>query len=429
MKFRVTEILIVSTPYDGFVLEEDGRLSERLYNEYFDLSIYYVPRVHRVSGAQEALEALRKRTYHLVITMSRISDMTPFEFADKVKENFPELPVVMLSYERMSAEMLARIRENTSINRVFYWSGDSKILLAIIKYVEDLQNVEEDCAQGVQVILVVEDSPVYYSQFLSLIYTEIMKQTRYLVSHAVNSSHRLLRVRARPKILLAESYEEAMSIIQKYRHNLLGVISDVRFPKDGKVDPCAGFELIRNVREMIPDLPLLLQSEEKENAIRAEQLQVSYLDKNTPSLLLELRSYIMDNYGFGAFVFKDSEGRIIGVATDITHLEKLIAVIPDDILYYHASNNHFSKWFRARTEFETAEDLRRLDASKFSSVAEIREAILEIIKGFFRRYQSGIILDFGLSKMDMENSFIKLGTGSLGGKARGVAFFNSLLAQ
>ncbi|MCR4441499.1 MAG: PEP/pyruvate-binding domain-containing protein [Peptococcaceae bacterium] len=429
MKFRVTEILLVSTPYDGFVLEEDGRLSERIYNEYFDLSIYFVPRIHRVSCGLEALEVLREKTYHLVITMSRISDMSPFELAGRIKELYPELPVVMLSYERLSAEMIARVRESKAIDRVFYWTGDSKILVATIKYVEDRQNVEEDCRQGVQVILVVEDSPVYYSQFLPIIYTEIMKQTRYLVSHAVNSSHRLLRVRARPKILLAETYEEAVSIIEKYKHNLLGVISDVRFPRGGEINPTAGIELARKVRETLPDIPFLLQSEEKENEEIARRLQVTYLDKNTPALLLELRAYIMDSYGFGAFEFKNKEGEVIGVATDITHLEKLVAEVPDDVLYYHASNNHFSRWFRARTEFETAEELRRLDAKSFSSTAEIREQILEIIRNFFKRYQSGVILDFGLSKMDMENAFIKLGSGSLGGKARGIAFFNSLLSE
>ncbi|KKM10439.1 phosphoenolpyruvate synthase [Clostridiales bacterium PH28_bin88] len=430
MKFRVTEILLVSTSYDGFVLEEDGRLSERIYNEYYDLSIYFVPRIHRVSCAQEAFDALQKRTYHLVITMSRISDMSPLEFGKKVKDLYPELPVVMLSYERLTAEMINQVRESKSIDRVFYWSGDSKILVAIIKYVEDQKNVEDDCGQGVQVILVVEDSPVYYSQFLSIIYTELMKQTRYLVSHAVNSSHRLLRVRARPKILLAETYEEAMTIIEKYRHNLLGVISDVRFPQDGKINPWAGLALVQKVSEMIPEpLPFLLQSEEKENAEKAQNIQVSYLDKNSPNLLLDLRTFILENYGFGAFVFKYPDGRVIAEATDITQLEKIIADLPDESLYYHALNNHFSRWFRARTEFETAEELRRIDVTTLASISDLRECVLNIVKAYFKRYQSGVILDFGLSKMDMENTFIKLGSGSLGGKARGIAFFNHLLAE
>lgn len=429
MKFRVTEILIVSTSYDGFILEEDGRLSEKIYNEYFDLNIYFVPRIHRVSCAQEAFEALKKRTYHLIITMSRISDMTPVEFGKRVKDSYPEIPVVMLSYERLSAETIAQVRENNYINRVFYWSGDSKILVAVIKYVEDQINVEDDTSQGVQVILAVEDSPVYYSQFLPMIYTELMKQTRYLVSHAVNSSHRLLRVRARPKVLLAETYEEAMALADKYRHNLLGVISDIRFPQEGKINPSAGLQLVQKVSEMIPDLPLLLQSEEKENAEKAREMNVGYLDKNSPNLLLELRAFILENYGFGAFVFKYPDGRVIAEATDITHLDKIIKALPDESLYYHAANNHFSRWFRARTEFEMAEALRNLDVKAMSGIEEIRQSILEIVNSFFRRYQSGVILDFGRSRMDMENTFIKLGSGSLGGKARGIAFFNSILSE
>ncbi len=429
MKFRVTEILIVSTTYDGFVLEEDGHLSERIYNEYYDLSIYFVPRIHRVSSAQEAFEALKKRTYHLVITMSRMADMSPFEFGKKVKDIYPEVPVIMLSYERLTVEMIDQVRENKSIDRIFYWSGDSKILLAIIKYVEDQKNVEDDCRQGVQVVLVVEDSPAYYSQFLSLIYTEIMKQTRYLVSHANNSTHRLLRVRARPKILLAETYEEAMIIIEKYRHNLLGVISDVRFPQEGKINPCAGLKLVQKVSEMIPDLPFLLQSEEEENAKKAQQLQVNYLDKNSPNLLLDLRTFILENYGFGNFIFKYPDGRVIAEAKDISHLEKIVVDLPDESLYYHGLNNHFSRWFRARTEFETAEEMRHIDVTSFSSVSEFRDLLLNKLNAYFKRYQCGTILDFGHSKMDMENTFIKLGNGSLGGKARGIAFVNHMLTE
>jgi hypothetical protein len=430
MKFRVTEILLVSTPYDGFVLEEDGQLSEQIYNQFADLSIPFIPRIHRVSCLEEALEALQTRTVHLIITMSRISDMSSFEFEKALKTSYPDIPIVMLSYDRLTAGMIARIRENTCINRVFYWSGDSKILLAIIKYIEDQQNVAADSKQGVQAILLVDDSPGYYSQILPIIYTEILTQTRYLVSHAMNISHGLLRVRLRPKILLAETYEEAMSIITQHRHNLLGVISDVKFPKDGVMHPSAGIELAHRVREMITDFPFLLQSEELENADKAKKINVHFLDKNSPNLLHDLRAFILQNYGFGSFVFKYPDGRIIAEATDITELERIIRDLPDESLYYHAVNNHFSRWFRARTEFEVAEKLRYIDAVEFISVADIRTYILEVLKAYFQRYQLGVILDFeGLSKKDIENAFIKLGSGSLGGKARGIAFIKSLITK
>lgn len=430
MKFRVTEILLVSTPYDGFVLEEDGQLSEQIYNQFADLSIPFIPRIHRVSCLEDAFEELQTRNFHLIITMSRISDMSSFEFEKALKASYPDIPIVMLSYDRLTARTIAQIRNSKYINRVFYWSGDSKILLAIIKYIEDQRNVKADSRQGVQAILLVDDSPGYYSQILPIIYTEILTQTRYLVSHAMNISHGLLRVRLRPKILLAETYEEAMSIITEYRHNLLGVISDVKFPKDGEVNPTAGIELAKRVREMITDFPFLLQSEDKENADKAKEINAHFLDKNSPGLLHDLRTYILQNYGFGSFIFKYPDGRVIAEATDITELERIIRDLPDESLYYHSVNNHFSRWFRARTEFEVAEKLRYIDAAEFINIADIRTYILEVLKAYFQRYQSGVILDFeGLSNKDIENAFIKLGNGSMGGKARGIAFIKSMITK
>lgn len=430
IKFRVTEILLISTAYDGFVLEEDGQLTEQIYNQFADLSIPYIPRIHRVSHQDEALEALATRAFHLIITMSRISDMESFAFENAIHAIHPDIPIVMLSYDRLTPEMIVQIRQNSCINRVFYWSGDSKILLAIIKYVEDQRNVDADSRQGVQAILLVEDSPIYYSRILPIIYTEILTQTRYLVQHAMNMSHGLLRVRLRPKILLAETYEEAMEIIQKYRYNLLGVISDVRFPQAGQLNPDAGFELAQRVRDMITDFPFLLQSEETINAEKARAMKVHFLNKNSPNLLHELRTFILENYGFGSFVFKYPDGRIIAEATDITNLERIVRDLPAESLHYHAVNNHFSRWFRARTEFDVADKLRFIDAEDVFNIDDIRTYILEVLNAYFQRYQSGVILDFeGLSKKDMENAFIKLGTGSMGGKARGVAFMNSMIAK
>ena len=429
MKFRVHDVLLVSTLYDGFVLEEDGQLSERIFTEFVDLKIHNVPRIHRASSAKEAFESLVSGDYDFVITMSRISDMDPIDFCQKVKESYPDTPVVMLSYERLSSEMLTVIRENRYIDRIFYWSGDSKILLAIIKHVEDIKNLEADCQQGVQVILVVDDSAWYYSQFLPIIYTELMRQTSYLVSHAVNEKHRLLRVRARPKILLAETYEEAMAIINQYGHYLLGVISDVSFPKDGKMDPNAGLALAGYLRDRIPDLSFLLQSENEENETKARELDVPFLNKNSQNLLLDLRNFILESYGFGVFVFRYPDGTVIAKAATIEDFEETVRFLPAASVIYHSSRNHFSKWFRARTEFEIAEELRR-KCTKVTDDPEIaRKYVLDALDRFYTRYQFGVILDFGLSKMDMDNSVTRIGDGSLGGKARGIAFFNAILNQ
>jgi len=429
-KFRVTEIMLISTEYDAYVLEEDGQLAEKIYHQFSDLSLPYIPRIHWVASSEEAFETLKKIPIHLVISMSRANDMSSFDFERAIHEVYPEIPIVMLSYERLTPDVIGRIRENTCINRVFHWSGDNKVLLAIIKYVEDQQNFATDSKLGVQAILLVEDSPVYYSQILPIIYTEILTQTRYLVLHAMNVKHGLLRVRLRPKILLAETYEEAIRIIESYRYNLLGIISDVRFPKGGCLNKVAGFELAQQVKGMINDLPFLLQSEDEENEKIALARKIDFLSKTSPSLLHNLRSYILESYGFGPFVFKYPDGRVIEEANDITALEKIVRDLPEESLQYHAANNDFSRWFRARAEFEVAEKLRFLDAAKIDSASDMRNYILGVLTAYFKKYQTGSILSFeGLAKKDMENAFIKLGKGSLGGKARGVAFMNAMISK
>lgn len=429
MRFRVREILLVSTQYDAFVLEEDGSLSDQIFSEFLDLNLQFIPRIKRVSTAEEAFAALERRKYDLVITMPHIADMDPIEFGRLIKQKYPKKPVVMLTYDTLHNSIVEEIRRTKYIDRLFCWSGDSKIFLAIIKYVEDRYNAEEDSKLGVQIILVVDDSPWYYSQFLPIIYTEIMKQTRYLISHAVNLLHRHLRMRARPKILLAETYEEAMDIVNRYRNNILGIISDVGFPKDGKQNKAAGFELACRIKEEITDLPVLLQSAEASNDDKARELKIEFLSKTSPNLLYELRTFILNNFGFGDFIFRYPDGKEIARASDISDFERIMQDLPEESLYYHANNNHFSRWFRARTEFNIADEIRQLKSSDFNNVSEIREFILESLERYYIRYQKGVILDFGLSKMDIESSFIRIGSGSLGGKGRGIAFFNTLISN
>jgi len=430
MKFRVREILLVSTPYDAFVLEEDGRLSEQIFGDYLDLDLQFVPRIKRVSSAEEAFTALKKRMYDLIITMPHIGDMNSIEFGKRIKETYHNKPVVMLAYDNtIRVDVIEKIRNTKYIDKLFFWSGNSKIFIAIIKYIEDLYNVEEDSSLGVQSILVVDDSPSYYSKFLPIIYTEIMKQTRYLITHAVNELHRHLRMRARPKILLAETYEEAIDIINRYHNNLLGIISDVGFPQNGKLNKYAGFELACKLKEEISDLPVLLQSGEPSNKARALEIGSGFLSKTSPNLLHEIRSFILDNFGFGDFVFKYPDGTEISKAADISDFEKIVRELPVSSLDYHSTNNHFSRWFRARTEFEIADELRNIKSSDYKDPSEIREIVLNCLERYYIRYQKGVILDFGLSKMDLESSFNRIGSGSLGGKGRGIAFFNTLLSN
>lgn len=429
IKFRVREILLVSSYYDAFVLEEDGRLSERIFSEYVDLNLRFIPRIIRVSSADEALTMLKKSSFDLVITMTRISDMDPDEFGNRVKNKYPGLSVILLTYDWLSPKKLIKLRMANGIDKVFYWTGDTRILLAIIKYVEDQKNVDNDIKLGVRIILVIEDSPRFYSLFLPIIYTEIMSQTRSLISEGVNDLHRMLRMRARPKIIMAETYEEARRLYKRYKKRLLGVISDIRFPRNGELDPEAGFRFAKKIRTDIPDLPFLLQSSNPANLKSARARGLDFLNKYSENLLYDLRRFILSNFGFGDFIFSDSSGHEIGRAKNLHELKKMIDIIPDDILEYHAGKNNISLWLRARTEFEIADKLRPLKISDFKNLSEIRMFIKTEIDKVIENNQFGVITDFGTVSLNSDSSFIRLGSGSLGGKARGIAFLNTLLAN
>lgn len=429
MKFRVREILLVSSFYDAFVLEEDGGLSERIFSEYIDLNLRFIPRITRVSSAEAALEAIRESHYDMVITMTRISDMDLFKFGQTVKEIVPGMPVVVLTYEWVTVDFLIKIRGVKSIDKVFYWTGDTRMLLAIIKYIEDLKNLDNDIQLGVRVILLIEDSPRFHSMFLPNLYTEIMTQTRSLISEGVNDLHRLLRMRARPKIILAETYEQGKKLYRKYKDNLLGVISDVRFPRKNEIDEQAGIRFARKVKREFPDLPFLLQSSNLDNRVIAYENNLDFIHKNSQNLLQDLQRFILSNFGFGPFTFKNGKGEHIAKAHNITEFEKVLQLVPDESVVYHATRNHISIWLRARTEFECAEKLRPMKVSDFPDIPSLRKVLLQEIQKLKTRNQMGVITDFGQTTLDYRNSFIRLGSGSLGGKARGIAFLNALLAK
>ncbi|MGD2085582.1 MAG: PEP/pyruvate-binding domain-containing protein [Candidatus Aminicenantes bacterium] len=429
MKFRIREILLVSSFYDAFVLEEDGGLSERIFSEYIDLNLRFIPRVTRVSSAEEALRVLEEGAYDMVITMTRIADMNPLVFGKKVKELKPGMPVILLTYEWVEVDLLIRLRNSKSIDKVFYWTGDTRILLAIIKYIEDLKNVDNDIKLGVRVILLIEDSPRFHSVFLPILYTEIMTQTRLLISEGVNDLHRLLRMRARPKILMAETYEEGKKLYKKYKDSLLGVISDIRFPRKGEIDNEAGFRFARRVKREIPDLPFLLQSTDINNKEIAFKDGLDFIYKRSQRLLYDLQSFILSNFGFGDFVFKNDQGEVIGRAKNLQEFEDLIQIVPQESIIYHASRNHISIWLRARTEFEAADELRPKKVTDFKSITELRKFILSELQKVKTRNQLGVITDFGRARLDYANSFVRLGNGSLGGKARSIAFLNALLTK
>jgi len=428
MARRITNILLVSSLYDSYTFEEDGALSEVLFAEYLQLNLSYAPRVERVSTAQEALDMLQTSRFDLVITMLRVGGMDVFDFRKKVRRIAPDVPVVLLAYNTRELAMLEPEQRPRNTDRLFVWSGDHRLFFAIIKHIEDRYNVEADIRlAGVQAIILVEDSVRFYSVYLPALYTAVVRQTQRLMSDAVHRMQRLLRMRARPKILLATSYEEAEEYYTKYKDHVLGVILDVAFPRGGKKDPHAGLDFASMVKQDNPDRPVLVQSSDAENRGFAQSIGAMYVDKHSPSLLSDVNRFMEEHLGFGAFVFRRPDGSVVTSAHDLASLSEAIKWVPDESLLYHASRNHFSAWLMARTEFELAYALRPRHVDDFENVAALRQHLHQSLVEEQAKALAGVVADFSQGSIESSNMFVKIGSGSLGGKGRGLAFMNSLL--
>lgn len=429
MRYRIRDVLIVSSLYDFYIFEEGGRLYELLRSEYQGLNLSHTPELSRVSGGREALEMIKgDRRFDLIITTLHIEGMRPARFARKVREAGIGIPIVMLAFDnRELAEMLSH-REDRLFDHIFIWQGDFRLILAIIKCLEDRMNLEHDTrVMGVQSILLVEDTIRYYSTMLPVLYLEVMKQSQRFIKEGINLSHKNLRQRARPKILLAKTYEEAWSFYQKYHETVLGIISDVDFPREGNTDPEAGLMFAREVRKKHPDIPILLQSLLPENEAKAHEAGCQFLLKNSLTVHQDLRRLMLDHMSFGDFVFHTPDGRVVGRAHDLVTLEKQIKLIPPESFEFHAARNHFSHWLKARTEFWLAYKLRPRKVSDFGSVEETRNHLVRTLSMYRRIRQRGIISDFDRELFDPKYSISRIGGGSLGGKARGLSFFNTII--
>ena len=432
MQKKVMDILLVSSPYDAFIMEEDGRLTERIIHEYKGLNLSRPPRISWVSTAQKALSALEKKYFDMVITMPRLDDMAPGELGKKIKESHPNTPIFLLNHHTGANSASSMETENSPFDKMYVWCGNTDLLLALVKNVEDKWNVDYDTKRAaVRVIILVEDSPIYCSSILPILYKEIVSQTQAVMDDTVNEEHRLLRMRARPKILVAETFEEAEKLYRRFRKYLLCVISDVGFPRKGKLDPDAGYTLLKCIRAENPDLPLLNFSSEEKNRDRALTIPAVFLNKNSPSLLMELRAFFTERLGFGDFIFRTPDGRPIpgAVARNLRSMEKILPGIPKESLLYHASKNHFSTWLMARSEVGIALFLKPFTPDDFSSTRELRRHLIATIHERRKHRQRGLITDFSADSFDPELDFFKLGKGSLGGKGRGLAFFSTRLGE
>jgi CheY-like chemotaxis protein len=433
MPFRVNDILLVSSLYDSFILREDGRLNELLIGESLELNLHQVPGITHVSSGEEAVEmAQSQRRFNLIVTNLQVGDMDAAQLASQVKAAGLDVPVVVLAYDYREIQNFIARNPVTDIDRIFLWQGNARILLSIVNYVEDKRNVLHDTrAMNVPVLLLVEDDITYYSLFLPVIYTEIISQSRRLLSEALNVAHKLVRMRARPKILLCSNYEEAEREVLKYREYLLGVISDVEFPRAGELTSEAGFELARMVRETVPDVPIVLQSSRTEFMDRAHQEAFSFLQKRSPTLLGDLRKILTEEMGFGDFVFREPNGTTeVARAADLNALETLLRTVPEESLAYHGQRNHFSHWLMARTEFALAQKLRPRTVADFGSLENLRRDLIDSIAEYRREQSQALIGEFNPATFQPnETFFLQIGGGSLGGKARGLAFIRHILRQ
>ena len=428
MGHRVHEILLVASPYDAFILEEDGHLTEQILTEYIGMNFNYAPRVTRVSTGRQAMRVIKKKKFDLIILMLRIEDQDPISLGKKIKESYPNKPVILLSFDETELKQLPNEISPKSINRVFIWSGDASVFPAIIKYIEDRRNAKQDIINGnVRSILLIEDSPRMYSVLLPLIYKEIMYQTKNLVNRSLSQSRRLLHLRGRPKILLTPNYETAQKFFKKYKDNMVGIISDIRFLRKGVKYSEAGLDFAKWARKIDPSIPILLQSTQSENEKMADEVNSNFLHKESPTLLNDLREFMVNNFGFGDFIFRLPDQQEVERATTIEEFVQGIENIPVESLLYHASSHHFSNWLAARTEFGLASKLRKVFAHDFRDGESLRSYLLKRLYSN-KEESKERVLDYASSRFNRNRSeFFRLCGGSLGGKARGLGFARSMI--
>ncbi|MCP3873404.1 MAG: phosphoenolpyruvate synthase PpsA [Desulfobacteraceae bacterium] len=430
MANKVGDILLVSCPYDAFIMEEEGRLSTRIINEYKGLNLSKPPRLTWVSSASDAFERLEDMKFDLILAMPSLDGMDVYTFGEEVKKRYTDLPFFMLLHNTCDIDKYICVDNSTAIDRTYIWGGNADLLLAIIKNFEDEMNVAFDTENAnVRVIILVEDSPYHFSSFLPVLYKHIVMQTQSVIDDSINEEHRLLKMRGRPKVLVAHNYEEAIALYKKYKPYLLSVFSDMRYPRNGAEDESAGYKLLTKIKKEIPDLPVLILSTEEHNREKAADIPAIFINKNSSNLNDRIKSFFVSYLGFGAFVFRLPNGEEIARAIDLRAIEKLLSEIPDESIVYHAMNNDFSRWFMARSEIDFAIKLKPYKISDFPDPQDLKKFLIEAIHARRKGSSQGQIIDFDSEKFDSDTDFMKIGNGSLGGKARGLAFMSSQIKR
>ena len=431
MTKRIFNVLLVANPYDAFMLEDDGRIDEKIFIEYMNLSLRYPPRFTQVSTPEETWKQLENTMFDLVICMPGTDSNDTFDIARDIKVKYPKIPIVVLTpfshgiRERMQHEDLS------VFEYVFCWLGNTDLLVSIIKLIEDKMNLEHDIKEvGVQMIMLVEDSIRFYSSVLPNLYKFVLKQSQEFATEALNEHQRTLRMRGRPKIVLARSYEEAMHLYETFSNNVLGIISDARFPHDGAIDPLAGVKLLKEVRARDPFMPLILQSSEEENRKYADECKAVFIDKNSKKMNIDLREAVSDNFGFGDFVFINPKTKEeVARVHNLKELQNIVFSIPADSFHYHISRNHVSRWLYSRAIFPVAEFLKQITWESLQDLDAHRQIIFEAIVRYRKMKNQGVVAEFKRERFDRYSNFARIGEGSLGGKGRGLAFIDNMIKR
>ena len=442
MTRRIYNVLIIANPYDAFMLEDDGRVDEKIFNEYTELGLRYPPSFTQVSTIEEAAEALRTTKFDLVICMPGNADNDAFDVARDVKKHSPEIPCVVLTPFSHGITRRVENEDMSIFDYVFCWLGNTNLILSIIKLIEDRMNLEHDIQEaGVQMILLVEDSIRFYSSVLPNLYSYILAQSQRFATEALNPHSATLRMRGRPKVVLARTYDEAWSIYQKYPDNTLGVISDCRFPRHepdrsqggglaAEKDPEAGFRLLKAIRDNDEYIPMIMQSSESKNRERAESNRIAFVDKNSKKMNIDLRNLLAEHFGFGDFIFRDPKTKQeIMRVRNLKELQDNIFTIPNDSMLYHVSRNHMSRWLCARAIFPVSQFLKTVTWHKLQDVDAHRQIIFDAIVQYRRMKNIGVVALFKRDQFDAYSHFARIGDGSLGGKGRGLAFLDNIIKK
>lgn len=431
MTKRIFNVLLVANPYDAFMLEDDGRIDEKIFNEYMNLSLRYPPRFTQVSTEEDTWKQLGNTMFDLVICMPGTDNSDTFDIARQIKERYPHIPLVVLTpfshgiRERMEHEDLS------IFEYVFCWLGNTDLLVSIIKLLEDKMNLEHDIKEvGVQMILLVEDSIRFYSSVLPNLYKFVLRQSQEFATEALNEHQRTLRMRGRPKIVLARTYEEAMELYNKYQDNILGIVSDARFPHGGEIDPKAGLTFLTEVRSRNPFVPLILESAEEANREFIQHVNAVFIDKNSKKMNIDLREAVAENFGFGDFIFRNPHTKEeVARVHNLKELQNVVFSIPAESFLYHISRNHISRWLYSRAIFPVAEFLKQITWESLKDIDAHREIIFEAIVKYRKMKNQGVVAVFQRDRFDRYSNFARIGDGSLGGKGRGLAFIDNMVKR